>query len=380
LRKFVGPICEGEPNVTSTPPASDKSHLSRALEVFIHLTLIVLLAATCFLILRPFIALVAWGLTIAIAGYPAYCKLQKLLGGRRGLAAILFTVLLLTVLIVPIALLAQTLIGGFQTVADHLRDGTLRIPAPPASIATWPIIGKRLSDLWNLASTNFAAALQSLAPLVKGAATGLLAASAGVGVGVLQFFVSIVVAGFLLARSSQCAIVSRKIAIHLFGDRGAQFEALAGATIRSVTTGILGVALIQSLFAAFGFLMVGLPGAGLWAVVFLIGAVLQVGGLVLIPAVIYVFATMATAKAVVFVIWCIVVGLMDNVLKPLLLGRGVPVPILIIFLGSIGGFMAMGIIGLFVGAIVLSVGYTLFLAWLDEAVPPAPAAFPAVEI
>ena len=364
--------------MTSSHPAYDKSHLSRALEVFIHLTLIVLLAATCFLILKPFVAVVAWGLTIAIAGYPAYCKLQKLLGGRRGLAAVLFTVLLLTVLIMPIALLAQTLIGGFQSVAVQLHDGSLRIPAPPESVATWPIIGKRLSDLWSLASTNFAAALQSLAPQVKGVAAGLLAASAGVGVAVLQFFVSIIVAGFLLAHSSQCANVSRKLAIHLFGDRGAQFEALTGATIRSVTSGILGVALIQSLFATFGFLLVGLPGAGLWAVLFLIGAILQIGGLVLIPALIYVFATMATTKAVMFLIWAIFVGLMDNVLKPLLLGRGAPVPILIIFLGSIGGFMAMGIIGLFVGAIVLSVGYTLFLAWLDEDIPSAPAASPAV--
>jgi predicted PurR-regulated permease PerM len=362
--------------VTSSSPAPDKSHLNRALEVFIHLTLFVLLAVTCFLILRPFIAMVAWGITIAIAGYPGYRRLQKLLGGRGRLAAVLFTLLLLTVLIVPIALLGQTLIGGIQDLAAHLHDGTLRIPAPPANIATWPIIGRRLSELWSLASTNFAAAIQSVAPLLKSAAAGLLAASAGVGVGVFQFFVSIVVAGFLLANSSQGANVSRKLAIHLFGDKGAQFEALAEATIRSVTTGILGVALIQTLFAGLGFFVVGLPGAGLWALFFLIAAVLQVGGLMLIPAVIYVFATMGTAKAVAFLIWCIVVGLMDNVLKPLLLGRGVPVPILVIFLGAIGGFMAMGIIGLFVGAIVLSVGYKLFLAWLDEDVPLVPTASP----
>ncbi len=359
-----------------TPNPLDKSHLSRALEVLIHLSLIVLLAATCFFILRPFIPMVAWGITIAIAGYPAYRRLQKLLGDRGRLAAVLFTVLLLTVLIVPIALLGQTLIGGFQTLAAHLRDGTLRIPAPPANIATWPIIGTRVSELWSLASTNFAAALQSFAPLLKSAAAGLFAASAGVGAGVLQFFISIVVAGFLLATSSQGANLSRKLAIHLFGDKGAQFEALAEATIRSVTTGILGVALIQTLFAGLGFLVVGLPGAGLWSLFFLIAAVLQIGALMLIPAVIYVFATMGTAKAVAFLIWCIVVALMDNVLKPLLLGRGVPVPILVIFLGAIGGFMAMGIIGLFVGAIVLSVGYTLFLAWLDEDLLSAPTMSP----
>jgi predicted PurR-regulated permease PerM len=268
--------------------------------------------------------------------------------------------------IVPIALLAETLVEGFQDVAVRVQNGTLTIPAPRPGIATWPIIGKRLSDLWSLASTNLAAALRSLAPQLKGAAAGLLAASAEVGVGVLQFFVSIVVAGFLLVNSGQGASLSRKLAIHFFGSKGAQFEALAEATIRSVTTGILGVALIQSLFAGLGFLVVQLPGAGLWALLFLIAAVLQVGGLMLIPAVIYVFATMGTAEAVAFLIWCIVVALMDNVLKPVLLGRGVPVPILVIFLGSIGGFMAMGIIGLFVGAIVLSVGYKLFLAWLDE--------------
>jgi predicted PurR-regulated permease PerM len=362
--------------VTSSQPSVDKSHLNRALEVFIHLTLIVLLAVTCFFILRPFIAMVAWGITIAVAGYPAYRKLQKLLGDRGRLAAVLFTLLLLTMLIVPIALLGQTLIGIFQTLAAHLHDGTLRIPAPPANIATWPVIGKRLSDLWSLASTNFAAALQSLAPLLKGAAAGLLAASAGVGAGVLQFFASIVIAGFLLDSSSQGANVSRKLAIHLFGDKGTQFEALAEATIRSVTTGILGVALIQTLFAGLGFLVVRLPGAGLWTLVFLIAAVLQVGALVLIPAVIYAFAIMGTVKAIVFLVWCIFVALVDNVLKPLLLGRGVPVPILVIFLGAIGGFMAMGIIGLFVGAIVLSVGYTLFLAWLDQDIPSTPTASP----
>ena len=148
------------------------------------------------------------------------------------------------------------------------------------------------------------------------------------------------------------------------------------ATVRSVTTGILGVALIQSLFAGLGFFVVGLPGASLWTLMFLIAAVLQVGGLMLIPAVIYVLATTGTVKAAFFVVWCIIVAVMDNVLKPLLLGRGVPVPILVVFLGVIGGFVAMGIIGLFVGPIVLSVGYKLFLAWLDEGLESIPATLP----
>ena len=360
--------------MTADRPTSDKSHLNRALEISIHLGLIFLLAAACLSILKPFIAVVAWGVIIAIAGHPGYSRLQKLLGGRGGFASILFTILLLSILIVPIALLAQTLVEGFQTLAVGLKDDTLTIPPPPPSIATWPIVGKPLNDLWSLASNNISAALRSLAPQLKEAANGLFSAAAGVGMGVLQFLVAILVAGFLLANSGQGAQVSRKFAIHLFGNKGAEYEALARATIRSVTTGILGVALIQSLFAGLGFLVVGLPAAGLWAFVFLIGAVLQVGSLALVPAVIYVFATASTAKAVAFLIWCIVVGLMDNVLKPLLLGRGVPVPIIVVFLGAIGGFLAIGIMGLFVGPIVLSVGYKLFLAWLDADIELAPDA------
>jgi predicted PurR-regulated permease PerM len=355
--------------VTSDQPEPDKAYVNRALEVSIHICLFVLLAAACLLILRPFIALAIWGLIISIAGYPGYCKLQKLLGGRGGLASALFTVLLLTVLIVPITLLAQSLIDGFQSLAVRLHNETLTIPAP-LNIATWLLLGKPLSDLWSLASNNLSAALQSLAPQLKAAGSGLLLGAAGVGVGALQFFVSIVVAGFLLANSSQCARVSRGLAIHLFGNKGPDFEALVGATVRSVTNGILGVALIQSLLASLGFLVVRLPGAGLWALVFLVAAVLQVGALVLIPAVVYVFATAGTAKAVAFLIWCIVVALIDNVLKPLLLGRGVPVPIVVVFLGAIGGFMAMGIVGLFVGPILLSVGYKLFLAWLSPDIEP----------
>jgi predicted PurR-regulated permease PerM len=360
--------------VTYGQSLPDKAYLNRALEVSIHIGLFVALAAACLLILSPFISVIVWGLIIAIAGYPGYCKLQKLVGGRRGIASVLFTVLLLAVLIVPIAVLARTLVDSFQALGARLHNETLTIPPPPPSIATWPIVGQRLSDLWKLASNNLSAALQSFAPQLKTAANGVIAAAAGVGLAVLQFFVSIVVAGFLLANSSQCARVSRSVAIRFFGNEGAEFEALAAATVRSVTNGILGVALIQSLLAGLGFLVVGIPGAGLWTLLFLIAAVLQAGSLALVPAAIYVFATAPPVNAVVFLIWCVFVALIDNVLKPLLLGRGVPVPIVVIFLSAIGGFMAIGIIGLFIGPIVLSVGYKLLQAWLDQSIERVPDA------
>jgi predicted PurR-regulated permease PerM len=188
----------------------------------------------------------------------------------------------------------------------------------------------------------------------------------------LQFLISILFAGYLLASSERNASFVNRIFARVFGDQGTEFKELVAATTRSVTNGILGVAVIQSLFASLGFWFVGLPGAGLWAALFLVSSVLQIGQLVLIPAVLYAFAVFPMSHAVMFLVWCIIVGLMDNVLKPILLGRKGKVPIIVIFLGVLGGFLALRILGLFIGAIVLSVGYKLFIAWLDAGIPAVP--------
>src|SRR5271170_2298732 len=343
----------------------NKDYIRRALEVTIHVGLVALLTAACLMILLPFLPLVAWGIIIAIAVFPAYRRLRSMVGERGKLAAILFTLLFLAILIVPIALLADTMVEGFQTLTVHIKDGTFAIPPPPANVATWPLVGAPLQKLWNTASTDLTGLLQSLAPKITTLVPGVLAASAGFALTVLQFVLSILLTGVLLANASGCATATRSLTNRLLGERGPEFEELAGSTIRSVTNGILGVAVIQSICAGLGFLVAGLPGAGLWTLVFLFAAVLQLGGPVLILPVIYMFAIASTTKAIVFLIWCLFVALMDNVLKPMLLGRGVAVPIAVVFLGAIGGFIAVGIIGLFLGAIVLSVGYKLFLAWLE---------------
>jgi predicted PurR-regulated permease PerM len=217
-----------------------------------------------------------------------------------------------------------------------------------------------------MASTNFSELLVRFSPQIKVMMAGLLSASRGITFAILQFLVSILVSGALLMHARGAGEVARSLANRLFGEQGPEFQQLMGATIRSVTIGILGVALIQSLLAAIGFLVGGLPGASVWSAVFVCAAVLQLGALVLIPAVIYMFAIASITKAVIFLVWCIVVGTVDNVLKPFLLGRGVSVPIAVVFLGAIGGFVAIGIIGLFVGPVVLSIGYKLCLTWLDE--------------
>jgi predicted PurR-regulated permease PerM len=351
--------------VTIQQPAYYKAQLNQALEASIYIGLAILLAAACLLILLPFIPLLSWGIIITVAGYPGFRKLQKALGGRETPAAVVCTLILLAVLIVPAILLGEGLVHGIQAVTTHVKEGTAIVPPPPVAIESWPVIGAPLKSVWGLASRDLTAAIKTYAPQIKRVLPGLLSASAGIGLVVLQLILSILVAGVLLANAEAAYKVTCSLANRLFGDKGDEFQQLIGATIRSVTLGILGVALIQSAFAALGFLVAGVPAAGLWTAIFVFAAVVQAGVLVLVPAVIYVFATASITKAVIFLVWCIIVGLMDNILKPLLMGRGVAVPVAVVFLGAIGGFMAMGIIGLFVGAIVLSVGYKLFLAWLE---------------
>ncbi len=341
-----------------------------AVEATIRIGFVVLLAAWCFQIVRPFVGIVTWGAILALAGRQGYVRIAGALGGRRGLAAALFTLLALVLLAVPTVLLSGTFVEGARKLAGQLSGGTLHIPPPPDSVAGWPLVGEPLARFWTLASENLKDALAQVQPQLKALGAWLLAAAASFGLQVLQFVLSIVIAGVLLAHSEGAADAAEAVATRIVGRRGPELTRLADATVRSVARGIIGVALIQSALAGIGFLAAGVPGAGLWALICLVLAIVQIGpAVVLLGAIVYVFSTAGTLTAVLFLVWCVFVGLLDNVLKPILLGRGVNVPMVVIFLGAIGGFLAMGLIGLFVGSIVLVLGYTLFLAWLAEARP-----------
>jgi len=356
---------------TPAPLVTDDAFLNRAVEAIIRIGLLAVLVVYCFQIIQPFIIPVLWGVIITVAVYPNYQWLQRSLGERRTLAATLFTLLALVLLIIPTLMLSDTLIAGATGVGRAMDAGKLAIPPPPESVAAWPIIGEPLSRFWSLASENLGAALSQIAPHLKAVAKWLLAAAGGAGLGILQFVLAIIIAGVLLSHGEAGVATGQAIALRLAGKRGAAFIDISRATIRSVARGILGVALIQSILAGLGFLAVGLPGAGLWAFLCLLLAVVQVGIFpIVIPILIYVFSTADTVTAVVFLIWSLLVGSIDNVLKPILLGRGVNVPMAVIFLGAIGGFLASGIIGLFVGSVILVLGYQLFRVWLTDGEPP----------
>ena len=356
---------------TSSQPSNDKLFVARALEATIHIGLVVLLLYWCFKIGQPFIQIVVWGIIIAVAIHPGFNRLKSALNGRGRLAAILITLFALIVLLVPAYMLSGSLIKTAQEYSAQLDAGTLSVPPPSDSVRSWPVIGEPLYKFWSLASNNLGAALSKITPQLKKFGMPVLSAAAGAGVGILKFVVSIIIAGVLLANDAGGGQAARAIATRLAGERGTMSVELAVATVRSVTLGILGVALIQTLLASLGFLLVGVPGAGLWALLVLILAVVQLPTiLVLGPIIVYVFSTSSTVIAVVFAIWSILVGISDAFLKPLLMGRGVDVPMLVIFIGAIGGFMTSGIIGLFVGAIIFSLGYKLFILWLNRDIQP----------
>ena len=350
----------------SSLSANDRVFLHRSLEATIRIGLLLIITVWCFRIVEPFIAPIIWGVIIAIAAHPLYNRLLRALGERHKLAATVFTFAFLIILIVPTVLLTDTLIGSLKMLAERIRDGSLSIPPPPENLHNMMIIGEPLAKFWLLASENIHSALQQLTPVLKVIGSWLLSAAAGAGIAILHFVVAIIIAGILLANSTGGNRTARAITHRLAGEKGADIADLAEATVRSVANGILGVALIQSLLAGLGFIVAGVPAAGLWALLCLILSIAQIGTApILIPIVIYMFYTADTFTAVAFLIWSIPLSLLDNILKPILLGRGTKTPMAVIFIGAIGGLLSTGVIGLFIGAVTLALGYDLFLLWLN---------------
>jgi predicted PurR-regulated permease PerM len=353
--------------VASENPDGGLPDLRPAVEITVRLGVLLLLVGWCLLILAPFAGIVVWAVIIAVAADDVCGRLTRLLGGRRTLAATLLVLFALALLIVPSVLLSETLIGGAQRFAADLSDGRVSVPPPPDKVADWPVIGPQVFDAWGLASENLAAALGRLRPQLEAVSGWLLRAAGSTGVALLQLTGSFILAGFLLTRSEGHGSAIERFATRLAGPRGPELTRLAGATVKSVVQGILGVAAIQTILAGLGFIVAGVPAAGLWALLVLVSAVVQLPvAIVMLPPILLVYAEASALVTVAFTIWCVAVALLDNVLKPILFGRGVEVPTIVIFLGAIGGMITMGIIGLFLGAVVLALGYTLFVSWLEQ--------------
>jgi len=348
--------------------SDDERFIRRTIEAAIQIGLLFVLIVWSYDIIKPFVIPVLWGIIITVAIYPLYNKFQKAMGGRQNLAATLYTLLALAILITPTIMVAGSLVDSTKSIAEDLKQGKLVVPPPKQSISEWPLVGKDLHKLWSQAATNLEDTLKTYETELKKAGKALISAAAGAGASILQFVIAIIISGILLANARGAYEASLKIIRRLVGqDYGTQLTDLAGATIRSVATGVLGVALIQATLSAIGMIAIDVPGWGLWTVLVLVFAVAQLPPILILgPVAAYVFSYADTTPAIIFLIWSIVVSVSDGFLKPLFLGRGMDTPMLVILLGAIGGMISSGIIGLFVGAIILALAYELFMSWLNR--------------
>ena len=350
-------------------PMYEKALSRGLLDVLIRAGLIVALVIFCYEIFSPFLHLMLWSVILAITLYPLQRRLRGRLGNRDGRTATLIVLVSLAILMVPIYLLGTSLTESVEKALDVVKEGNVRIPSPSESVTSWPVIGKPLYGFWLQAATDLTGLAQKLAPQLKEVSLTLLGKLANAGLGLLMFIAALIIAGILMAYGENGHRSAVKIASRIFSSgKGPQITHLCTATIRAVAQGVIGIAFIQMLLVGVGFVLIGIPGAGLLALAVLLLGIMQLPAtLITIPAIAYVFATEgASAATIVFAVYVFVAGLADNVLKPLLLGRGVDVPMPVVLIGALGGMVTGGIIGLFIGPVALAIGYQLFWQWVEE--------------
>jgi predicted PurR-regulated permease PerM len=346
------------------PPAG----ASGLLDVLIRAGLIFALAVLCFQIFAPFLTLMVWALILAVTLYPMQRYIAAKLGGRQGLAATLIVILGITLIVAPTAILMSSLGDSVQRLVHDVQSDALVIPAPRESVAGWPVVGERVYAIWSQAHNDLPALVKSMQPKIGELAKSALAFVASIGGGLLQFVASFIVAGILAAFGQSGSRASVAIAERVVGRaRGAEFARLATATIRAVAQGVIGVAFIQAIVIGLCLLIAGVPWAGVLAMIALVLGIAQIPAfIVTLPAIGYIwwFAGYGNGEAIAYTVLLFVAGLADNVLKPLMLGRGVDAPMPVILIGALGGMAAAGILGMFVGATLLALGYQLFMGWV----------------
>lgn len=358
------------------------------IELIIRIGLLGALAYWSFLLVRPFVTIVTWSVILAVALYPVFEWSAAQLGGRPRLAAMLLAAVGLLFVIGPVTWLGLGVVDGVRTIAERIDAGGIWVPRPPESIKSWPLIGQPAYDFWELASTNLRSAVAEIAPQLKPFGEVALDATKNAGAGVFKFLVSVIIAGFMFTSGPSLVRAIKTAATRIDSRRAEHFVELAGSTIRTVSRGVIGVSLLQAVIGGLGLQLAGVPGASLLTVCILVLAIVQIGPmLVVVPAVLWSWAELPSIPAFLFTCCMVTVTLVDNVLKPIVIARGLTTPLLVIIVGVIGGVLAHGIIGLFVGPVVLAVAWELLSAWatgvdrVGSVVPAdaAPSAPPAIE-
>ena len=358
---------------TSEPPTPSSPDITR---ITLSVLVIGLLVVSCLWILRPFVAAIVWAAMLVIATWPTMLALQARLGGRRWLAIAIMTIGMLLVIVLPLVL-------AVSAIVDHARDVTgwfsamtgMGIPAPPGWLAQVPVVGAKLAEEWQrLAATAPQDLVKQATPYLVAGAQWFAGMVGGFGLLLVQFLVTLVISALLYANGEFAAEGVRRFARRLAGDRGDQSVVLAGQAIRAVAIGIVVTAAVQSIAAGIGLWICGIPYAAVLASIVFMFCMIQIGPfLVMLPAFVWLFWSGHPVAGSVLVVWTLLVGMLDNVLRPILIRRGADMPLPLIFAGAIGGLVGLGLIGLFVGPVVLAVTYRLLQAWVSDIDHEAPA-------
>lgn len=357
-------------NVPLKPDQDFESRLaSRILDVLIRAGLILAMVLLCYRIFAPFLTLMVWAVILAVTLYPVHRALAARMGGRQGWAATTLVVLGLVLIVAPTAVLTSSLGDSVQALIAGVQNNTLHIPPPRDGVASWPLVGKKLHALWSTAHADLPGLVKSMQPKVDELARAALRFVAGIGIDVLHFIASIVIAGILMAYGSAGQRGSRAVFLRLTGSaRGDEFARLSTQTIRAVALGVLGIAVMQALIVGIGLMIAHVPWPGALAAIVLVLGIAQVpAAVVILPVIAYIWSSghYVDGEAIAYTVMLLVGGSADNVLKPLLLGRGVDAPMPVVLIGALGGMATAGILGMFVGATILALGYQIFMGWVD---------------
>lgn len=350
----------------ANPVKPDEQFMQNSIGSFLRIGALVLVLYFSIQILSPFVNLALWAIILAVALFPLQEWLAARLGDRPKASATIIVVLALVILLLPASIMTESGIESARNLAGELQSGEVTIPPPSDKVAEWPLVGEKVYGIWSGAAVNLEATVNQFRPQLIQAGEWLVRAIGGVAGGIFLFVASIIIAGFLMLSAESGYEVTRKIMRQLLHDRGDALTDLTIATIRSVAKGVLGVALIQTLLSAIGLIAADVPYAGILLVIILLFAVMQLPlTIVMLPLIVWFYSVSDPVVATIFAVYMLLAGMSDNVLKPMLLGRGLEIPALVILLGAIGGMIYAGVIGLFLGAVVLALAYELLLVWIN---------------
>lgn len=360
---------------TSSFNGVEKRFNALFIELSIRLFVIGFLAYWTFVIIAPFGAMIVWSVVLAVALYPLFDRLAAALGGRPTMAAVLIALAALILVIGPVTWMGVGFIDPVKSFLAGFDNGDIAVPPPPETVKNWPLVGAQIYAFWELASTNLQGALAQIMPQLKPVGEYLLGMARNAGVGTLKFLLSVILSGFLLAYARQLMVGMRALARRIDPTNGENYLNLAGATINAVSRGVMGLSIMQAVVGAAGMYLSNVPGASLLTIAILVLGIVQIGPLIVVaPVVFWAWTTLSTPGAIGLTVCMLTVNYMDNVLKPFIFAHGLSTPIPVIFIGVIGGVLAHGVAGLFVGPVVLAVVWEVGNAWIAEDMAPAATA------